>query len=117
MTDNIIRFPAKPERNWREIEPAIDGLIDLTQLPADSRGRIKERLKAFYDVLGRWHDIPITREASLPGPFRDGQFQAICESIDKSIIQPSFDFVQGFAKELVMERLKREIEVEMSNHP
>jgi hypothetical protein len=115
MTDNVIRFPARPERNWREIEQAVDEFLLRTPLDGKSRGRIKERLKDFYGVLGRWHEAPLSGDITIPGFLTAEQFQVLSNAISTQIIQRNYEFLKAFAYELIIERLKREIEMEIAD--
>ena len=60
MSDNVIRFPTRPERNWKSIEQTIDGLLSNFPFSDESRGRIKEHLKAFHQILDHWPDIDLS---------------------------------------------------------
>lgn len=109
---DIIPFPSKDVRDWRDIEASIRAVLRNTPLPRDGTDAVVARMKPFVELCSR--DFSFSANYTMKG----SNAKDNAATLNEALAQLNDSYAQKlhlFTSELVFDRLKVEVELYLAS--
>ncbi len=104
----IIEFPDLTSRQWRDMEPAIEEVLQRAAAPPEMRTEVKTAMKAHVEKISKRFDGSV--ELRLPGHLDSDQVETAQAAVRRAVSEVASWF-HGIINQMLIDLLRLECEL------